>query len=384
MLKSPGSLTCFSTRDRVDVRGVRGERQVGAGPARLVDQRLDQEMRAIGPFGRQHAVERSEPLLRFLRIDVGLLSMRCPPREPPILCAGARAVLMERRAPGAAAAARKVYRIVEMHFHLRRSRFAPEQEHQHRPSRSCTPKVTKPHAVAAGKRGEQGKDGRAGHDTGESDEAGGAGDRAGRAGGASRATSASCTPFQPIAVAPNTAHCEHRGHRPRGNGRWRARGCTRKRRCRASRARGAASDAGRRAQPQTIRPATPPSVVDRQRQAGGHERAAERFRQVDDEEAHQADLRGGVTRDRSASTRSARATGARARERREYARGRESPAAAARYDRHRALRARPGRLRRRPAPRSPWRRTRCASRAPAPARAEPRPRARRPRARRSA
>ena len=58
-------------RDRVDVRGVRGERQVRAGPARLVDQGLDEEMRPVRTFGREHPFERSEPLLRFLRIQVG-------------------------------------------------------------------------------------------------------------------------------------------------------------------------------------------------------------------------------------------------------------------------------------------------------------------------
>ena len=58
-------------RDRVDVRGVRGERQVRAGAARLVDQLLDQEMRAVGAFGFEHAIERLEPFARFLRIDIG-------------------------------------------------------------------------------------------------------------------------------------------------------------------------------------------------------------------------------------------------------------------------------------------------------------------------
>jgi hypothetical protein len=71
-----GKLDLLLDRDRVDVRGVRGERQVGAGPPRLVDQRLDQELRAIRSFGREHAIERGEPLLRFLRIDVGTLSMQ--------------------------------------------------------------------------------------------------------------------------------------------------------------------------------------------------------------------------------------------------------------------------------------------------------------------
>ena len=58
-------------RDRVDVRGVGREGQVGARPARAIDQRLDQEMRAVGAFGVENAVERREPLLGFLRIGIG-------------------------------------------------------------------------------------------------------------------------------------------------------------------------------------------------------------------------------------------------------------------------------------------------------------------------
>ena len=58
-------------RNRVDVRGVGRERKVRAGAACLVDQRLDEKMRAIRPFGREHAVERGEPLVGFLRIVIG-------------------------------------------------------------------------------------------------------------------------------------------------------------------------------------------------------------------------------------------------------------------------------------------------------------------------
>ena len=58
-------------RDRVDVGGVRRERQVGAVAARLVDQLLDQEVRAIRPFVRKHALERVEPFPGFLRVVVG-------------------------------------------------------------------------------------------------------------------------------------------------------------------------------------------------------------------------------------------------------------------------------------------------------------------------
>jgi hypothetical protein len=59
-------------RDRVEVRGVRRERHERTGAPRLVDQLLDQEMCAIGTFRRQHAVERIQPLPRFLRVDVVL------------------------------------------------------------------------------------------------------------------------------------------------------------------------------------------------------------------------------------------------------------------------------------------------------------------------
>ncbi len=57
--------------DRVDVGGVRRERQVRAVAARLVDQLLDQEVRAVRPFVRQNALERVEPFPGFLRVVVG-------------------------------------------------------------------------------------------------------------------------------------------------------------------------------------------------------------------------------------------------------------------------------------------------------------------------
>jgi hypothetical protein len=63
-------------RNRVDVCGVRRKRQVGARASRLVDQLLDQEMRAVGALGFEHAVERVEPFARFLRIDIGNAVLR--------------------------------------------------------------------------------------------------------------------------------------------------------------------------------------------------------------------------------------------------------------------------------------------------------------------
>ena len=62
-------------RDRVDVRGVRRERQIRAALARAFDQLLDEVMRAVGPFDGQDAIERIEPLLRFLRIRVAFLGV---------------------------------------------------------------------------------------------------------------------------------------------------------------------------------------------------------------------------------------------------------------------------------------------------------------------
>src|SRR5206468_10297940 len=59
--------------NRVDVRGVRRERQIGARASRFVDQRLDQELRALRALIREDATERVEPFPRFLRIVIGVV-----------------------------------------------------------------------------------------------------------------------------------------------------------------------------------------------------------------------------------------------------------------------------------------------------------------------
>ena len=50
---------------------VGAERQVRAGAARVVDQLLEQEVRALGAFGVDHRLERLEPLAGFLGVYVG-------------------------------------------------------------------------------------------------------------------------------------------------------------------------------------------------------------------------------------------------------------------------------------------------------------------------
>jgi hypothetical protein len=57
-------------RDRVDVGGVRVVRQVRAGAARFLDERLEQEVRTLGSFDFENGVERVDPLAGFLRIYV--------------------------------------------------------------------------------------------------------------------------------------------------------------------------------------------------------------------------------------------------------------------------------------------------------------------------
>src|SRR5260221_1560171 len=57
-------------RKRVDVRSVRRKRDVGARAARLVDQPLDQVVRAVRAFALEHRFERIEPFLRLERVGV--------------------------------------------------------------------------------------------------------------------------------------------------------------------------------------------------------------------------------------------------------------------------------------------------------------------------
>ncbi len=57
-------------RNRVDISGIRRERQVCAGLARRIDQVFDQEMGAVGTFGGEHAGQGVQPFARFLGIGV--------------------------------------------------------------------------------------------------------------------------------------------------------------------------------------------------------------------------------------------------------------------------------------------------------------------------
>ena len=57
-------------KNGVEVRGVGAERNMGAVAARLVDELFEQVMRALVALDFEHRIERLQPLLRFLRIDV--------------------------------------------------------------------------------------------------------------------------------------------------------------------------------------------------------------------------------------------------------------------------------------------------------------------------
>ena len=57
-------------RDRVEIRGVRLEGQIRTGPAREVDQFLEQKMRSGRTLGMHDRLDRLEPLLRLRGVDV--------------------------------------------------------------------------------------------------------------------------------------------------------------------------------------------------------------------------------------------------------------------------------------------------------------------------
>jgi hypothetical protein len=54
----------------VDVRGIGREGHVRAGAARLVDHLLDEKIRAVRSFVLDHTIDRVQPFLGLLRIDV--------------------------------------------------------------------------------------------------------------------------------------------------------------------------------------------------------------------------------------------------------------------------------------------------------------------------
>jgi len=66
-----GAAVFLVERDGVKVSGVGRKRDVRAGTASLVDQLLQQVMGALRAFEFQHRVEGVEPLLGFLRVDIG-------------------------------------------------------------------------------------------------------------------------------------------------------------------------------------------------------------------------------------------------------------------------------------------------------------------------
>ena len=71
----------LARRDGVDVGRVRLERQVGAGAARVVDEPLEQEVRALRAVRLQHRVDGLEPFLRFDGIEIFELREFCHTRN---------------------------------------------------------------------------------------------------------------------------------------------------------------------------------------------------------------------------------------------------------------------------------------------------------------
>ena len=65
-----GVLALETGRNGVDVRRVGFERQISAGAARVIDETIEQEVRALGAVRLEHGVDRLEPLLRLDGIEV--------------------------------------------------------------------------------------------------------------------------------------------------------------------------------------------------------------------------------------------------------------------------------------------------------------------------
>jgi hypothetical protein len=65
-------LRLLRRRDRVDIRGIRRIGQICAQTARLIDQPLDQVMRALEPVGLNHRDQRIEPLLGLFGVQIGV------------------------------------------------------------------------------------------------------------------------------------------------------------------------------------------------------------------------------------------------------------------------------------------------------------------------
>ena len=330
-------------RDGVDVVGVRREGQVGAGPARLVDQLLEQEVRPLGalcargrrrgppaipafPAGRNRGGRRAG-FHRFLQkkharpgrslgVDRWAVLLRRPSnsrqsqrRSEPCLNRSTEPRPPQRRqlhvpqklVGGPAKPASGLYHMVEIVSIFTEGPRPGSRRPLGRPARaqreglqraSTHPHGHEPGAVAPEARRQQREGRRPADHAREGDEPGGAGDRPGLPRGRSRATSASITPFQPIAVAPSTAAP---GRAPAATPPADAAVAKPRRRRRgpAPRAPSRAPRAGRPAAPDDA-PADAAYRRHGQRQARDHQRVAELLDEKHDEEARHRHLGRGV------------------------------------------------------------------------------------------
>ena len=87
---SPGMRTCASVGIVLMYAVFAENGRYAPRLARLVDQLLDQEMRAVGTFDREHAGERVQPFARFLRIGIAFHRIH---GHPPYGKSAARAAL---------------------------------------------------------------------------------------------------------------------------------------------------------------------------------------------------------------------------------------------------------------------------------------------------
>ena len=65
-----GILGLLADGDRVQVGGVRAIRQIRARAARMIDHAFEQEVSALRTVNPQHGIDRLEPLLRLLRVEI--------------------------------------------------------------------------------------------------------------------------------------------------------------------------------------------------------------------------------------------------------------------------------------------------------------------------
>ena len=57
-------------RDGIDIGRIGPERQIAAGAARMVDEALEQEVRACGALGPQHGINGFQPFARLDRVQI--------------------------------------------------------------------------------------------------------------------------------------------------------------------------------------------------------------------------------------------------------------------------------------------------------------------------